>query len=210
MVNYISNLSYNYYIKKNKVLLRSQSSEDAATISSRDTMTSDNGVGLVASLIMKYEHPAYLIDCVKRTVCFLSDSTSRIVEKKLSETTTEPFYRNVNIVSPKQATIVSLPDSSETFIAGKKCFKGLARDCDGKTFPFYYCKEPMGVRSPMNNLFPANFPYNILRYDFQIQWSYMNGTVSPDGLMIFQVSEIKACAVPDSAMIPPRNSFPIN
>jgi len=210
IVNYISNVSYTYYIKKNKVLLKSQDGEAAADISSTDTTAIDNGLNLVSSTTVKYLHPAYLIDCIKRTACYLSDSTGLIVEKNLSETNGEFFYRNVNVVSPKPVTIVSTSDTSETFIAGKKCFKGLARDSDGKEFVFYYSKEKTGVQSPMNNLLPATFPYTILRYGFPIQWSYRNGTVSPDGLLILQVSEIRSCAVADSTMIPPRNSCPIN
>lgn len=135
MVHSSSDLSYTYYIKKNKVLLSPQRDENAAKPLSGDTTTLDNGVGLATFLTAKYVHPVYLIDCVKRTACYLSNSTHRIVEKNLEETSTELFYRNVNIASPQAASIVSLSDSSETLIAGKKCYKGLARFSDGNIFP---------------------------------------------------------------------------
>lgn len=210
ILNYSSNLSFAYYIKKNKVLLRAQDSGDQKITSSSNTTNLENGKTVAASLSVKFMHPTYLIDCVKRTVCFISDSTNQLVEKSLEETSTEWFYKNVNSVLPKQDTIISLLDSRETIIAGKKCHKGLVRDYDGKTFPFYYCKDPIGVRSPLNNFFPGTFPYNILRCDFPIKWSFMDGTVSNDGLMIFQVSEIKTLAIPDSIMIPPKNLVPVN
>lgn len=208
ILNYSGFQSFTYYIKKNKILLKAQDTSDKETTSSSDTTKSGNGGKMMVSLSARYVHPTYLIDCIKRKTYYFSDSTNKVVEKSLEETSTEPFYRNVNIL--QQTPIAPLSDTTETLIAGKKCYKGLARDDDGKFFPFYYCKEPPGVRSPLNTIFPATFPYNILRYDFPIEWSYMNGTVSHDGLMIVQVSEIKACPIPDSVMIPPKNLLPVN
>jgi hypothetical protein len=200
--------SFSYYIKKNKTLLRAQDNNDSETTSFSDTTQFGNGGKTMATLSARYVHATYLIDCIKRKSYYISDSTNKIVENSLEETSTEIFYREVNIPSPKQMPILSLSDTSEVLIAGQKCYKGLAGD-EGGIFTFYYCKEPLGVRSPLNTFF-TGFPYNVLRCDFAIDWSFMNGTVSQDGLMIYQVSEIKACPIPDSVMIPPKNSFPVN
>lgn len=210
ILNYSGIQSFTYYVKKNKILLKAQDTGHKKTTSSSDTTKLGNGGKMTISLSARFVHPTYLIDCIKRKIYYFSDSTNKIVEKDLEETSTEPFYRDVNILSSKRMPIVSLSDTIETVIAGKKCYKGLAVDDGRKSFPFYYCKEPLGVRSPLNTIFPGTFPYDILRYDFPIKWSFVNGTVSRDGLMIVQVSEIKACPIPDSLMIPPQNSLPVN
>lgn len=210
VLDYPGMQAFNYYIKKNKILLKAPDTGDKKTTSSSYTTNSGNGGKMTISLSARFVHPTYLIDCIKRKIYYFSDSTNKIVEKSLEETSAEPFYRDVNSVSAKRMPIVSLSDTTETVIAGKKCYKGLAVDDGGKSFPFYYCKEPQGVRSPLNTIFPGTFPYEILRYDFPIKWSFVNGTVSRDGLMIIQVSEIKACTIPDSLMIPPQNSLPVN
>jgi hypothetical protein len=208
ILNYSGFQSFTYYIKKNKILLKAQDTSERETTSSSDTTKSGNGGKMMVSLSARYVHPTYLIDCIKRKTYYFSDSTNKLVENTLEETSTEPFYRAINIL--QQTTIVSLSDTIGTLIAGKKCYKGVARDDAGKIFTFYYCKEQLGVRSPLNTIFSATFPYNFLRYDLPIKWSYMNGTVSQDGLLIFQVSEIKACSIPDSVMIPPKNLLPVN
>lgn len=210
ILNYPGWQSFTYYIKKNKILLKAQDTSDEETTSSGDTTKLGNGGKVMASLSVRYVHPTYLIDCIKSKTYYVSDSTNKIVETSLEETSTEWFYRNLINLSLKPSAIASLSDTSETLIAGKKCYKGLERNYDGTLFPFYYCKEPPGVRSPLNTFFPGTFPYNILRFDSPTTWSFMNGTVSQDGLLIFQVSEIKACPIPDSVMIPPKNSFRIN
>jgi len=209
ILEFTSNISFTYYIKKTKVLLKAQDSAGQETGSSWKGIKSDNDKIDAGSLSIRFVHATYLIDCIKRTTYF-ADSMGQVVEKRLDETRTEPFYRSVNSIPSNQPTIVSIADSGEAIIAGKKCFKGLARDCDGKIFSFYYSKEPIGVRSPLNSLLPTAFAYNILRYDFPVKWSMMDGTVSNEGLLIFQVSSIEPCVIPDNIFIPPKNSLPIN
>jgi hypothetical protein len=199
-----------YYIKTDKVL-RKDMPDSGRNLNDTADHTSSNGVPVEVHTIMTVtlQHPTYLIDYKRRKTCFIADSSRKTVEYDMQDNMVEVFYRYVNDTGPFKVSIVSLADASPVLIAGKKCYEGRSLSFTGENEIFYYTKEPLSVRSPLNSYFPDDFPYNVLRFSSATQWSNMDGTVSNEGLIIFQVSEIKECSVADSLLVPPINPFHI-
>ena len=60
---------------------------------------------------------------------------------------------------------------SPVFIAGKKCYKGIAISKVGEYIPFYYTCEPLKVCSPLNAFLPLHFPKDVLSIKFPVDWT---------------------------------------
>lgn len=185
-----------YYQKKDKIL-RKQQPDTSSDKARSATGTVDANAGSYQIVVpMKFIVPTCLIDWTKKKAYTFrkKSDTLQVEEKELQKENSEILYR---LADNNKTIITSQEKDNPVFIAGKKCFKGTARDKTGENFTFYYSDATPKIHSPLNGFLPADFPYNVMRADATTDWSMGDGTVGK-GKMIFQVLEIKECPLADS------------
>jgi hypothetical protein len=198
---------YVYYIKNNRILRDDLADHPIYP----DAFIADGTkINSLSSLESRLIHPVYLIDWSKKIVYTFSKKKDFVSIDELSAVTAELFYRWPD--SGLESVIDSLDDRYPLFIANRECFKGVGTR--GKDwFIFYYTKEPLKIRSPLNGLLPPYFPYNVMLVKLSVDWTDKEGRKAV-GTTLFQISGIKENKPDDSLFtLPPgihiRKSVPL-
>lgn len=173
-----------YFIKGNKILRKDEPDSSLPGIVQPNTINT------------RLMHPSYLIDWAKQHVYTFStgNGSNEISQQRLEDDSSEVFYRHV---SDNKTIITSLEDNNSISIANKQCFKGNARNENGDNLIFYYCKDSLKVRSPLNGWLPHDFSFNVMRICLPTDWTKEDGKPGI-GTIIFQVTDIKECGLSDS------------
>ena len=130
----------------------------------------------------------------------------KVIPYALDTFSYEYFYRHLPFDS---AFKISEPNEQQTFsINNIQCFKGEAFDRSANRITFYYSKDKSKVVSPLNVFFNYKFPFNILRIQFHTEWTASDGSVSKNGVVLYQVEKIDQ-SPPDPKMFNLPEGVPV-
>jgi hypothetical protein len=152
-------------------------------------VTRENETG---SMIFTFIRPRYLIDWNTKSTYVFSPANDQIGIMALEANDQELFYNNFGRREDVQLNFPINPDTIT--IAGKTCLAGLMEH-NGRTSRFYYTKDTLPLKSPLNGLLPVSFPYAVMAIHSDATWTNEKG--QPDiGTSIIQVHAIDS-ARPD-------------
>lgn len=191
---------YTYFFKSDKIFRKDV--EDSST--NAPVTNQSNDTQMSTSLQVKMLHPSYLIDLKDNSLyAFVPrKDTFQVYKMPLDQGTYEPFFRRSDSLSAKFTGKV---EPSGVVIAGKKCLKGSATSPDGSTITFYFTKDQIPMRSPLNRFLQTPFPYNVMSIEIPVDWSYPDGHKGIAAIA-FQVTKIADTTLNDNLFNLPKNA----
>ncbi|MGV3464708.1 MAG: hypothetical protein ACO1OT_05385 [Heyndrickxia sp.] len=192
-----------YFIKDKKILRKDTSSSFLK--SSNETKERRNGITTSSSLNIELLRPMYLIDLSKNSTFtfYEKDGQKLIAKDHLNDCPNEILYKVKK--HPLQSSI-STDSSYKEIISGFECYKGLFHTSDIRdSVEFWYTKECLPFRSPINHLVPG-FRFNIIKAEV---------VVTSDSIYLgragFELLKVDDVSLPDSIfLLPPERQIKLN
>ena len=191
----------NYFVKHNRVLRK-----DTLPMAFGHTDGSqqvDSQLRSQTSISLYQSDPGYLIDLDSGTVYIglKNQGKSFVATIPLKDFTSDNLYFNLfsdvgRIIAPV------LQDKTPVLIKGHTCYKGVAiLAALSRKITFYYTRDTMKVRSPLNYFFDtAKFPYDVIQIDQMVRWEE-NGK-EREVPFIYQLENSTECRLDDSLFFP--------
>jgi hypothetical protein len=154
----------------------------------------DSGNKIQASMHISIFSPDYLIkydSALLYLYSYENKKLAKIFSYGLDTFSYEYFYRH-QFKDSTYIKVLPLDDNEKIIINNIPCYRGRAIELKtGYPVSFYYTKMPMKVRSPINEHINSNFPYNIIRIKFHVDWTERGMLTASGGYIIFQVENYK-------------------